>query len=69
MRYLWARGKKAQGRALRRMVEAGFLDTASAVEVMRQPLQLAIESHEGTSGSWKAPYFVSEVSAAHLMVL
>ncbi|CAM6120596.1 unnamed protein product [Calypogeia fissa] len=56
-----SRGKKPQGRVLRRMVESGFLDTASAVEALREPLKLASESIEGISGSWKAPYFVSEV--------
>jgi penicillin-binding protein 1A len=55
-----SRGKKAQARTLRRMVEAGFLDTATAAAAVNEPLALGIES-DGTSGPWRAPYFVSEV--------
>ncbi len=42
------------------MVEAGFLDTATAAAAVNEPLALGIES-DGTSGPWRAPYFVSEV--------
>jgi penicillin-binding protein 1A len=56
----YCRGKKAQARTLRRMVEAGFLDTATAAAAVNEPLALGIES-DGTSGPWRAPYFVSEV--------
>ncbi|OAE33738.1 hypothetical protein AXG93_2884s1110 [Marchantia polymorpha subsp. ruderalis] len=56
-----SRGRKPQARALRRMVEAGFLDPSMAASALDEPLPLAIESKEGTSGPWKAPYFVSEV--------
>ncbi|GBG59916.1 hypothetical protein CBR_g66722 [Chara braunii] len=57
-----SRGKKPQARALRRMVEAGFLDAGMAAAAVSEPLVLASgEAKEGTSGPWRAPYFVSEV--------
>ncbi|GJP51060.1 hypothetical protein CLOM_g10229 [Closterium sp. NIES-68] len=56
-----SRGRKPQARALRRMVEAGFLDIATATEAMQQPLRLGSEAKHGTSGPWRAPFFVSEV--------
>ncbi|KAL3696230.1 hypothetical protein R1sor_010306 [Riccia sorocarpa] len=58
-----SRGRKPQARALRRMVEVGFLDPVNAAAALDEPLVLAVESTEGTgtSGPWKAPYFVSEV--------
>ncbi|KAL2643012.1 hypothetical protein R1flu_010599 [Riccia fluitans] len=56
-----SRGRKPQARALRRMVEAGFLDPVNAASALNEPLVLATESTEATSGPWKAPYFVSEV--------
>ncbi|CAI5470653.1 unnamed protein product [Closterium sp. Yama58-4] len=56
-----SRGRKPQARALRRMVEAGFLDITTATEAMQQPLRLGSEAKHGTSGPWRAPFFVSEV--------
>ena len=56
-----SRGKKPQARTLRRMVEAGFLDSATAAAAVNEPLRLGIEGNDGSSGPWKAPYFVSEV--------
>jgi hypothetical protein len=53
------------------MVEAGFLDTATAAAAVNEPLALGIES-DGTSGPWRAPYFVSEVGLlleAYIMTL
>lgn len=56
-----SRGKKPQARTLRRMVEAGFLDAATAAAAVNEPLRLGIEGDDGSSGPWRAPYFVSEV--------
>ncbi|KAG0624468.1 hypothetical protein M758_3G250300 [Ceratodon purpureus] len=56
-----SRGKKPQARTLRRMVEAGFLDSATAAAAVNEPLRLGVEGDDGSSGPWKAPYFVSEV--------
>ncbi|KAJ7299831.1 hypothetical protein O6H91_21G065500 [Diphasiastrum complanatum] len=56
-----SRGKKPQARSLRRMVEAGFLDAETAAAVVNEPLFLAVDSQQGETGPWKAPYFVSEV--------
>lgn len=58
-----SRGKKAQARSLRRMVEAGFLDPATAAAAVNEPLRLGIEGGDGSSGPWRAPYFVSEVGS------
>jgi len=58
-----SRGKKAQARSLRRMVEAGFLDPATAAAAVNEPLRLGIEGDDGSSGPWRAPYFVSEVGS------
>ena len=69
------RGRKPQARALRRMVEAGFLDIATATAAMQQPLRLSTERMQeggageggggggggGVHGPWRAPFFVSEV--------
>lgn len=57
------RGRKPQGRTLRRMVEAGFVDLRTAMAAMREPLVLGSDTKVGTSGPWRAPYFVSEVRA------
>lgn len=56
-----SRGKKPQARTLRRMVEAGFLDAATAAAAVNEPLRLGLEGDDGSSGPWRAPYFVSEV--------
>eukprot|EP00850_Spirogloea_muscicola_P009857 SM000056S17975 [mRNA] locus=s56:465693:473728:+ [translate_table: standard] len=57
-----SRGRKPQARALRRMVEAGFLDSETAARSVNEPLVLGTEAkQQGTSGPWRAPYFVSEV--------
>eukprot|EP00850_Spirogloea_muscicola_P000827 SM000003S11072 [mRNA] locus=s3:693500:701554:+ [translate_table: standard] len=57
-----SRGRKPQARALRRMVEAGFLNSATAARAVNEPLVLGTEAkQQGTSGPWRAPYFVSEV--------
>lgn len=56
-----SRGKKPQARALRRMVEAGFLDAETAAFTVNEPLVLGSDGQEAASGPWRAPYFVSEV--------
>lgn len=56
-----SRGKKPQARTLRRMVEVGFLDAATAAAAVNEPLRLGVEGDDGSSGPWRAPYFVSEV--------
>lgn len=56
-----SRGKKPQARALRRMVEAGFLDAETAAFTVNEPLVLGSDGREAASGPWRAPYFVSEV--------
>ncbi|GLJ48742.1 hypothetical protein SUGI_1027890 [Cryptomeria japonica] len=55
-----SRGKKPQGRTLRRMVEAGFLHPEMAEEALCETLFTG-SNGQGVSGLWRAPYFVSEV--------
>lgn len=51
------------------MVEAGFLDPEIAAATVNDSLVLASGGHEGASGSWRAPYFVSEVSSFQDLLL
>ncbi|KAH9318050.1 hypothetical protein KI387_019819, partial [Taxus chinensis] len=55
-----SRGKKPQARALRRMVEAGFLHPEIAAAIVNESLFMGSDG-QGASGPWRAPYFVSEV--------
>ncbi|XP_019055356.1 PREDICTED: uncharacterized protein LOC104609669 [Nelumbo nucifera] len=45
-----SRGKSSQARALRRMVEAGFIDIEVALFVVNQPLLLCVEGPELVAG-------------------
>ncbi|KAI5072603.1 hypothetical protein GOP47_0012709 [Adiantum capillus-veneris] len=56
-----SRGKRAQGRALRRMVEVGFLDSDYAAAILSEPLELTREGEVRNHSSCKAPFFVDEV--------
>lgn len=56
-----SRGKKAQARALRRMVEAGFLDTYYAEATVNEPLELSTGGQDGKQRPCRAPFFVDEV--------
>lgn len=55
------RGRRAQARALRRMVEAGFLDTCYAEAVVNEPLEISSGYQDGNEVPCRAPYFVDEV--------
>ncbi|KAH7438261.1 hypothetical protein KP509_04G007800 [Ceratopteris richardii] len=56
-----SRGKRAQGRALCRMVEVGVLDTLDAEAILNEPIKLRMGSNSAHQTSCKAPYFVDEV--------
>ncbi|MCO5569936.1 hypothetical protein L7F22_023650 [Adiantum nelumboides] len=56
-----SRGKRAQERALCRMVEVGLLDTNYAAAILSEPLELTMEGEDRNYKLCKASFFVDEV--------